>query len=227
MGVLFEFDDVWVRHDHTDVLAGVTASIDDEGITAIVGPSGSGKSTLLRCGNRLEVPTAGVVRYRGRDVNQLDPLLHRRRVAMVFQTPTTFPGSALDNLRVADPSLTDDRALALLDRVGLDPALADRTADRLSGGEAQRLVIARALAAGPEVLLADEPTSALDAAAVAHLERLVRSLADAGTPVLWVSHDRAQVRRLADHVVALRGGRVEWAGDKSQLELIPGSNDAE
>jgi putative ABC transport system ATP-binding protein len=227
MGTLFEFDDVWVQHEQTVVLAGVSVSFAEEGITAIVGPSGSGKSTLLRCCNRLEVPTAGVVRYRGRDVNELDPLQHRRRVAMVFQAPATFPGSALDNVRIAAPDLTRDRALELLDRVGLDQELADRSADRLSGGEAQRLVIARALATEPEVLLADEPTSALDPQATGRLERLVRALADAATPVLWVTHDRAQVQRLADHVVALRRGSVEWTGDRSQLELIPGSNDAE
>jgi putative ABC transport system ATP-binding protein len=167
------------------------------------------------------------VRYRGRDVGELDPLQHRRHVAMVFQAPTTFPGSPLDNLRVADPALARDHGLELLERVGLDAALADRSADRLSGGEAQRLVVARALATEPEVLLADEPTSALDAAAASRLERLVRSLADAGTPVLWVSHDRSQVRRIADHVVALRSGRVEWTGDTGQLELIPGANDAD
>jgi putative ABC transport system ATP-binding protein len=205
---LFRFDDVTLRVGEAVVLDRVDATISDEGITAVVGPSGSGKSTLLRCCNLLEAPTSGTVSFRGASLKTLDPLRLRRQVAMVFQRPTAFPGTVADNLRVADPSLTDDGSAVLLDRVGLPPGIADQVADSLSGGEAQRMTLARALATRPEVLLADESTSGLDDDAKATLERLVRGLADGGMPVVWVTHEREQVKRIADSVLAVDRGRV-------------------
>ncbi|HEU5150730.1 MAG TPA: phosphate ABC transporter ATP-binding protein [Iamia sp.] len=208
---LFAFEGVGLVRDGTVVLDDVTVDLPDGGVTVLVGASGAGKSTLLRCANRLETPTTGRVRFRGDDLADLDPLAHRRRVAMVFQAPARFPGTVAANLR-AVTALTDAEAGDLLDRVGLDRALLDRQADALSGGEAQRMVVARALTTEPEVVLADEPTSALDAAATRRLEHLARDLADDGLPVVWVTHDLDQVRRLADHVVVLRSGRVTWSG---------------
>lgn len=208
---LFAFEGVGLERDGTRVLDDVTVDVPDAGITVFVGASGAGKSTLLRCCNRLEEPTTGTVRFRGAPLVGLDPLAHRRRVGMVFQAPARFPGTVRDNLRAVAP-LEDAEARDLLDRVGLDPALLDRSADALSGGEAQRMVLARALTTAPEVLLADEPTSALDAGATERLEDLARDLAADGMPVLWVTHDLDQVRRLADHLVVLRHGRVIWSG---------------
>lgn len=205
---LFGFDGVGLVRGDTPVLVDVDLVVPEGGVTVFVGASGAGKSTLLRCCNRLEEPTTGVVRFRGTPLADLDPRAHRRRVGMVFQAPATFPGTVADNVRAVAPDLTDAAVAALLDRVGLDPALADRTADALSGGEAQRMVLARALTTGPEVLLADEATSALDATATHRLEELARTLADDGMSVLWVSHDADQVRRLADRVVEMVGGRV-------------------
>jgi putative ABC transport system ATP-binding protein len=208
---LFAFEGVGLDRDGTRVLDDVSVAVPDAGITVFVGSSGAGKSTLLRCCNRLEEPTSGVVRFRGTPLVDLDPLAHRRRVGMVFQAPARFPGTVRDNLRAVTP-LEDPEAADLLDRVGLDPGLLDRSADALSGGEAQRMVLARALTTEPEVLLADEPTSALDGAATERLEELARDLAADGMPVLWVTHDPDQVRRLADHLVVLDAGRVTWAG---------------
>lgn len=213
---LFAFEAVTLRIGDTLILDGVDARIADAGITALVGPSGSGKSSLLRLCNRLAVPTSGVVRFRGADLAALDVLAHRRRVGMVFQRPVLFPGTVRENLLVAAPGAPEaDLALAL-ERAHLAPAFLDRVGDDLSGGEAQRACLARALMARPEVILMDEPTSALDAAAGGGLERLARGLADGGVPVVWVSHDRRQVDRLADHVLALDRGRVvagEGGGD--------------
>lgn len=209
---LFAFEAVTVagsgdRHR----LRGATGAVTESGVTAIVGPSGAGKSTLLRCCNRLDAPDTGVVRFRGDDVAGLDVLAHRRRVGMVFQRPTPFPGSCAENMRVADATLDDAAIADLLERVGLDRDLAAADASALSVGEAQRLCTARALAAGPEVLLMDEPTSALDPAARTGLEQLARDLAASGVAVLWVSHDRAQVERLADAVVVVIDGRIAAA----------------
>jgi putative ABC transport system ATP-binding protein len=205
---LFEFDDVHLSVDGREVLRGATGRVPDGGITAVSGPSGSGKSTLLRLCNRLEVPTAGTVRFRGEDVAALDPVSLRRRVGMVFQRPTPFPGTGLDNLRTADPGITPAAAATLLERVGLGGDHLERDATHISGGEAQRLCLARTLATGCEVLLADECTSALDPHATALLEDLARRLAADGTPIVWVTHDVGQRERLADHRFVVEDGRI-------------------
>lgn len=204
----FHFDEVSVVVDGTVVLDRLTAELPCDGVTVVVGPSGAGKTTLLRLCNRLEVPTTGTVCFGGSDVARLDPIRLRRRVGMVFQRPVLFAGSAADNLRVADPRADGSRLAGVAARVGLDPALLERAAGDLSGGEAQRLCIARALLTDPEVLLMDEPTSALDPDHRGIVERLARRLADAGTPVVWVTHDLAQAERLADRTLVLVEGRV-------------------
>lgn len=205
---LFAFDAVRLVDDGTVVLSDITFTVPFQGITVLVGPSGSGKSTVLRLCNRLAVPTAGTVRFHGEDLATTDPLTLRRRVGMVFQRPTLFDGDVLTNLRVARPGLAPADAGAALRRVGLGPEVLERDRTQLSGGEAQRVCLARTMVTGPEVLLMDEPTSALDPDNVHLLEHLVRTLAESGTPVLWVTHDRGQVRRIADTVVRVDGGRV-------------------
>jgi putative ABC transport system ATP-binding protein len=206
--VPFTFEEVTVAGATRPRLDRVTVSVAERGITAVSGPSGAGKSTLLRLGNRLIAPDAGAVRYRGEDLRHVDVLAHRRRAGMVFQRPVVFPGTVRDNLRVAAPDASDDELRTLLERCELRDDVLDREADTLSGGEAQRACLARTLATRPEALLMDEPTSSLDAEATAGLERLIRAQADDGVPVLLVSHDRAQVERLADTVLELREGRV-------------------
>ena len=206
---LFEFRSLSVRgREDRWRLRHLDGAIPAEGVTAIVGPSGAGKSTLLRCCNRLEVPDEGSVSYRGVDVAQMDVLALRRRVSMVFQRPTPFPGTGRDNLRVADPAIDDDRARQLLGRVRLGPEFLDRDATELSGGEAQRLCLARSLAVDPEVVLMDEATSSLDPGARRALEELARSLAGDGIPVVWVTHDLEQSRRLADTTLVVVDGRL-------------------
>ena len=207
---LFDFDDVHLRIGAVEILAGLTMTITDRGITVLVGPSGSGKSSALRCCNRLEVPGSGTIRFRGRDIMTLDPMTLRRNVGMVFQRPTPFAGTVLENLRVADPALSETRARDALARVALPDGLLHRDARSLSGGESQRACLARTLAAGPEVLLMDEPTSALDPEATALLEQLARRVADDGSPIVWVSHDMAQVERIADRVIRIDKGNARW-----------------
>ena len=195
-----------------------TGSIPDGGVTVIVGPSGAGKSTLLRLCNRLEMPDTGTVRFRGDDVAELDPLMLRRHVGMVFQRPTPFDLSVEENLRVAEPELTRRAAVLALRRVELDPSFLDRDATELSGGEAQRMCLARTLVTRPSVVLMDEPTSSVDPATRTALEKLGRALADNDVPVVWVTHDLAQMRRLADHVVVVIGGRIAHAGSVAGLD---------
>jgi putative ABC transport system ATP-binding protein len=209
---LFELDEVRLVLDGHRILDGLTLGVPDGGITVLLGPSGAGKSMTLRLLNRLEVPTSGEVRFRGEDIASLDPLRLRRRVGMVFQRPAVFPGTVRDNLRVASPEADDTALAGFLDAGGLDPGMIDRVGDELSGGEAQRLCLARTLATRPEVLLMDEPTSALDPTARHHLEATARRLADGGMPMVWVTHDLGQAERLADHRLVLVAGRL--AGDE-------------
>lgn len=197
----------WVAGDGTRVLDGVSLVAERGGITVLAGPSGSGKSTLLRLANRLAVPSAGTVRLDGVDCASLDPRRLRRRLGMVFQRPTPFAGTVGDNLRVARPDLDDGGAVEALSRVGLAAELVDRRADELSGGEAQRMCLARTLLTRPEVVLMDEPTSSLDPDSRLSIERLARGLAHDGLAVVWVTHDLAQARRLADRTVVLLAGR--------------------
>ncbi len=182
------------------IVAGFSARIPATGLTAVVGPSGAGKTTLLRLLNRLDDPDGGEVLLDGRDVRSYDVIALRKRVQYVGQVPVTFPGTVADNVAAASP---DADVAALLARVGLDPALATRSADRLSVGEAQRMCLARALALEPECLLLDEPTSALDAGSRGGIETLVRSLADDGLTVVMVTHDRRQAEELADRMVTV------------------------
>lgn len=199
------------------LLDDVTVDVDGEGITCVLGPSGAGKSTLLRLGNRLIVPDEGQVRFRGTPLDDLDVLVLRREVGMVFQRPTVFAGTVRQNLEVVLPDADEAEHLALLESVDLDRDLLDRTADDLSGGEAQRLCLARALGTRPHALLMDEPTSALDPAATEGLERLARGMATDGTPIVWVTHDLAQADRLAEHTILLVGGRVAAVGSLSEV----------
>ncbi|HMJ33406.1 MAG TPA: phosphate ABC transporter ATP-binding protein [Baekduia sp.] len=202
---LFDLESVTVAGVLRPRLHDVSVSVPTDGITVLQGPSGSGKSTLLRLLNRLEAPDAGSVRYRGEDLAARDVLAHRREVGMVFQAPVLFPGTVADNLAVARPQ---DPPAALLERAGLPAEFLARDAGTLSGGEAQRACLARALGTRPRVLLMDEPTSALDPAASRLIEQLARSLAADGVPIVLVSHDREQARRLGDRIIDLDEGRV-------------------
>ena len=190
----FEYLDVQVDGDDGPIVSGFSAVVPAAGLTVMVGPSGAGKTTLLRLLNRLDDPDRGCVRFEGRDVRDYDVLELRRRVQHVGQVPVTFPGSVADNV--------GGDVASLLARVGLDPVLAAREADRLSVGEAQRMCLARSLALGPDVLALDEPTSALDTGSKAGIERLIRQLAGSGLTVVMVTHDPRH-EDLADHVIRL------------------------
>ncbi|MGH2744060.1 MAG: ATP-binding cassette domain-containing protein [Thermoleophilaceae bacterium] len=173
----------------------------EPGATAVLGPSGSGKSTLLRLLNRLADPDEGSVRFHGDDVRELDPLALRRRAVLVPQLPAPLPGSVADNVRYG-PALRGEEVdpLRPLQLAGLDAEYAERDSTRLSVGEQQRVMLARALALDPEVLLLDEPTAALDERAKDGVER---TLAQLPCSTVLVTHERAQAERLAERVVEL------------------------
>jgi putative ABC transport system ATP-binding protein len=207
----FELDRVTVVRAGRRILDEVTASIPAAGITVVSGPSGAGKTTLLRLCNRLEIPDTGVVSYRGQPLDALDPLALRRRVGMVFQRPTPFPGTVAGNLAVARPEAGTAEMSAALERVALDPGLLGQEARTLSGGELQRMCLARTLITGSETLLLDEPTSALDEQPKLVFEDTARALAAQGITIIWVTHDAVQADRVADRIYHVRDGHLSAA----------------
>ena len=211
--VAFEFERLAVLRAGRRVLDEITATIPAAGITVVAGPSGAGKTTLLRLCNRLEIPDEGTVSYRGQPLDELDPLTLRRRVGMVFQRPTPFPGSVADNLAVAHPEATTGELSTALTRVALDSGLLGQDARSLSGGELQRMCLARTLVTRPETLLLDEPTSALDARPKQVFENTARDLAGQGITIIWVTHDDAQAARVADRIYQLRQGHLARAAE--------------
>ena len=211
--VLFELEDVWLRRGGRDVLAGLTAHI-PAGATSVVGPSGSGKSTLLRLLNRLADPDHGTVAYRGRSLLDHDVLELRREVSLVPQLPALLEGTVGTNLeyaaRLAGKDGDGSRCLHL---AGLDRTFAQRDVGKLSVGEQQRAMLARALVQSPRVLLLDEPTSALDEVARDAVEEALQGLrGERDLSLVLVTHDPAQARRLGDWVVRVERGKAVDAG---------------
>lgn len=201
-------------HPPAPILNDVSFTVERGHVLTLVGPSGSGKSSLLRCLNRLVEPTSGTVRFDGRDIRSFDPRELRRRVALVMQTPVLFEGTVRDNLhlRPADArgDFSEDRLRGALAEVGLEPHVLDRDASTLSGGEKQRVTIARALLRDPHALLLDEPTSALDPPnALLVVETISRLRAARGLSIVAVTHQPDLVSRLGGGLLYLVMGRVQ------------------
>ena len=199
-------------------LKGVSGHIATGQVAVLCGPSGSGKSTLIRTINRLEEIDSGRIIVAGQDIHEksLDVNAFRQRVGFVFQQFNLFPHlSVLDNITLAPRKLrrtpkpeAEERALALLDRVGLSEK-ASAYPGKLSGGQAQRVAIARSLAMSPDVMLFDEPTSALDPEMVSEVLGVMTELAQDGMTMVCVTHEMGFARSVADVVWFLEAGRIE------------------
>ena len=198
------------------ILRDVSFHVNTADLLGIVGASGSGKSSLLHLLNRLDEPTSGTVYLDGQDYRNFPPRELRRRVGMVTQRAYLFPGDVASNLRFGPAqrgeTVPDEEVARLLERVGL-PGFSAREVSVLSGGEQQRVSLARALANRPEVLLLDEPTSALDEESKVGIEELVGSLVrDHGLTCVMVTHDREQARRMCNRVILLEAGQLVQTG---------------
>lgn len=202
--------------DGKTILSGISFGVINGDLLGIVGASGSGKSSLLRLLNRLDEPTSGTVYLDGQDYRLLPPRQLRRRVGLLTQRPYLFPGDVAANLRFGPEQrgevLPDEEVARLLENVGL-PGFSAREVSVLSGGEQQRVSLARALANRPEVLLLDEPTSALDEASKLGIEELIVSLVhERSLTCVMVTHDRGQARRMCKRVILLDAGRLVASG---------------
>jgi tungstate transport system ATP-binding protein len=205
-------EDVSVLARDVVILDGVTLTFKAGAPTMLIGPNGSGKTTLLRVAMGLVAPSKGRITWGGRaDVAPL-------RRAIVFQRPVMLRRSAVANvayaLAAAGVSRAERGARAdeLLKLVGLS-TLADRPARRLSGGEQQRLALARALAKDPDIIFLDEPTASLDPAATKAMEDIIRNVAARGIKVVMSTHDLGEARRLGGDIVLLHRGRIVEAAD--------------
>lgn len=198
-----------------EVLKGISTTISEGEVVAIIGPSGSGKSTFLRCLNLLEKPTGGHIYIDGTEITnkKTNIMKMRQNVGMVFQHFHLFPHkTVLENLTYAPMKVkrlskqeAEKKGMALLEKVGLAEK-ATVYPNRLSGGQKQRVAIARALAMEPEVMLFDEPTSALDPEMVKEVLDVMKSLAESGMTMAIVTHEMGFAREVADRVLFLEGG---------------------
>src|SRR5688572_7997500 len=232
MGFL-ELDGISKRHGDRPALDGVSLEVEAGAFVALVGPSGSGKTSLLKTINRLVEPDAGEARLEGRDVRDLPAPELRRRIGYAFQGIGLFPHmNVAENVGIvprlggASDEERRQRVAELLDLVALPRDFASRFPGSLSGGQAQRVGLARALAAKPKLMLLDEPFGALDPVTRDELGRAYRSLHDRlGLTTIMVTHDMTEALLLADRILVLIGGRIR--ADAAPAELVAGHRDPE
>jgi polar amino acid transport system ATP-binding protein len=224
-------DSVWKSFDDHPVLRGLSLNVAQHSATVLIGASGSGKSTLLRCINALETVDAGsIVVNQDLDVTAFSADLDaiRRRIGIVFQSYNLFPHmKVLDNITLGPTRVlkkpkkeSESVAMELLTRFGLD-AKAHDYPDRLSGGQAQRVAIVRALAMEPEIMLFDEITSALDPMLVGEVLDSVRELRAGGLTIVMATHEMSFAKEIADQVCFLRDGVVWEAGTATEVFEAP------
>ena len=240
---ILEVKNICKSFGSTEVLKGISFSLEQGQVVSIIGSSGSGKTTLLRCINMLEKPTGGRVKVNGDVIfDAADPATQKERemrkkrlhFGFVFQSFNLFPQyTALKNVMLAPelaakelPNYKQDRkkiheqiereAKSYLERVGLGDKL-DFYPNQLSGGQQQRVAIARALAMKPDILCFDEPTSALDPELTGEVLKVIRALADQKTTMVIVTHEMAFARDVADQVVFMDGGVIVEQGPAQEI----------
>jgi tungstate transport system ATP-binding protein len=219
------FENAAVHVGAVTILDEISLRIAPGAPTVLIGPNGSGKTTLIRLGMGLLTPTSGQVTWSGR----IEASSERR--AMVFQRPVMLRRRVSGNIAYAlaaagiERRERSERVTDLLRRVGLEN-LTDRPARRLSGGEQQRLALARALARDPEILFLDEPTASLDPASTKAVEDIVRLVAASGVKIVMATHDLGQARRLAGDVVFLVRGRVVEYAPTARFFTSPATPEA-
>ena len=208
----------------SEILTDINLDIKEGKVLALIGPTGSGKTTMLRLLDLLDQPTRGRIFFHGEDICRLsskEKLIVRRRMAMVFQKPVMFNCSVYENvaygLKVRGKGNSRDDVLHTIEEVGLT-GHESRSATTLSGGEMQRIALARAMVIKPEVLLLDEPTANLDPRSASAIDDLIGRLARGGTTVIIASHNMTECQRLANKVVVLVNGKITRTGRPNDIQ---------
>ncbi len=209
----------------TDVLKSISFELQSKEITTVIGPSGAGKSSLLLLLNRLEEPQEGRIFYKGTDIQEFPVTKLRREIGMVFQSAYLFDGTTEENIEYG-PKLCGEwepgETKRLLELVELPQSYITREVSTLSGGEQQRVALARTLANKPSVLLLDEATSALDIKTVEHIEALLFKLKEErGLTIMMVTHNLRQAERMGNQTIFIKDGQLIEKGNTEKLFKNP------
>ena len=225
---IIQFEGVSKAYGEQSVLRDFSLDVECGEFLTVIGRSGCGKTTALKLVNGLLRPDTGRVLVQGEDVAEADPVALRRRIGYAIQSVGLFPHMTVERNVAYVPSISHlegwkgrerrERVNALLGQVGLDPALANRYPRALSGGQRQRVGIARALAAGPEILLMDEPFGAVDEITRSQLqEEILRIHRESGITILFVTHDIGEALKLGTRILVMADGRVQQCGLPSEI----------
>ena len=237
MTAIITAKDVRLKYGDYEALHGINLNFNEKELTALIGPSGCGKSTFLRCLNRMNddienINITGEIKFEGQDIygSKMDLVELRKNVGMVFQQPTPFPFSVYDNvaygLKIAGvkyKQLIDQRVEESLKQAAIWKETKDnlnRNAQAFSGGQQQRICIARALAIRPKVVLLDEPTSALDPISSSEIEETLMELKHQYTFIM-VTHNLQQAGRISDQTAFLMNGDLIEAGKTEKMFIAP------
>ena len=229
---IIQFEGVSKSYGPQTVLRDFSLEVVRGEFLTIIGRSGCGKTTALKLVNGLIAPDAGRVRVKGQDVAETDPVALRRRIGYAIQSVGLFPHMTVEKNIAYVPSVSGlegwkgarrrEKTAALLERVGLAPELAGRYPRALSGGQRQRVGIARALAAGPEILLMDEPFGAVDEITRGQLqEEIQRIHRESGITILFVTHDIGEALKLGTRTLVMEGGRVQQCAPPEEILRRP------
>lgn len=219
---LVEFINVHYSADGTHILKDITGTFPEGKITTLVGPSGAGKSTLFRLCNGLSSPDSGKILIKGKSINEYEPIELRRKVGIALQSATMIKGTVLENLELPltlqGKKIDLAEAEDLLHDVGLDKSFLHRKAKDLSGGQRQKLSIARTLVNKPKVLLLDEITSSLDRVSQHDMEELIVKINEKyGTTMIWITHNLDQAKQIGHYTWVMMNGEVIETGESSLL----------
>ncbi|MHA1124329.1 MAG: ABC transporter ATP-binding protein [Candidatus Heimdallarchaeota archaeon] len=209
---IFSVRDVSFNLGEKEILSNISIDLSKDSITGIIGPSGSGKSTFLRLLNNLISPSTGDIIFNEQNLSEILPTDLRKQIGLVQQQAYLFEGTVESNLlygpKIWSIDYTKDDLLNLLDKVALDHDYLERNIEGLSGGEQQRVSLARSLANQPCVLLLDEPTSSLDVVSEEIIENTLKQLSTEGIKIIIVTHSLEQTKRLTDQLLFLKDGKL-------------------
>lgn len=216
------FENVFYSVNQHDIIHSITGTFPKGKITTLVGPSGAGKTTILKLCNGLISPTKGTIHLEDVAILDIDPITLRKKCGIVLQSAPMLRGTVYDNLalprQLHHEHLSTKEALELLRDVNLDASFLQHDASELSGGQKQKLAIARTLVNKPKILLLDEITSALDPTSTREIEQLIQSINERfNVTVIWITHNMAQARNMSNYTWILQQGRLEACGDATLL----------